>query len=380
MRKVFFLLYLSFLFFFNGAQNNFRITPACDSLQLVTLAFVGDLMCHSTQFNYAKVGHDSFDFNPHFEFVKDYLSRADFTFGNLETVFGGRELGYIGYPNFNSPDDYASAIKNSGFDFLFTSNNHSLDQGERGVIRTLKILDELRFTHAGTYSSFAAGDSLTKLNIGGIEISTLSYTYGTNGKNIPKGKEYLVNLISLEKLKEDIAKAKQNKNSLILIYFHFGEEYQRTPNEYQKRIVDSAFSFGADIIIGSHPHVLQKCEFKKLSNSKFDTGFVAYSLGNFFSNQQWRYSNIGGILFIQIEKNITNNLSRISSSNFLPAYVFRGIINQQKTYRIIPLFEHEDLKSKYNFLSAEDIRLMNEAFDDTKKIINIPLYQPEISR
>lgn len=346
---------------------------SADSLQTITLAFVGDLMCHSTQFNYAKVSDDSFDFNPHFEFIKEHLNAADYTFGNLETVFGGIELGYIGYPNFNSPDDYAVALKNSGFDFLFTSNNHSLDKGERGALRTLKILDELKIAHTGTFSSSEMRDSIAQLKMNGFEIAILSYAYGVNGKSIPTGKDYLINLISFERIKEDIQKAKRNEDALMLVYFHFGEEYQRQPNDYQKKIVDSAFSYGADIIIGSHPHVLQRSEMKELSSSILDTGFVAFSLGNFFSNQQWRYSNVGGIVYVTLQKNLKSNRMKISAVNFLPSYVYRGEIDGKKTYRIIPLFEDEDYRTKYPFLTKEDYSNILQAFEDSKKVIGIRL-------
>lgn len=378
MHKIFLLSVFTAYFFFDGSIEHEKNCLQSDSVQTVTLAFIGDLMCHSTQFDYARVDKDSFDFNPHFEFIDDYLSSADYTFGNLETVFGGKALGYVGYPNFNSPDDYASAIKNAGLDFLFTSNNHSLDKGEQGVLRTLKVLDELQIKHAGTYPAFAQRDSIQSLNINGFKISILSYTYGTNGKSIPAGKEYLINTISLDRLREDISRAKLNTNSIVLIYFHFGEEYQRVPNDYQKQIVDSALTFGADIIIGSHPHVLQRSEKRSLSNSFLDTGFVAFSLGNFFSNQQWRYSNVGGVLYLRLEKNITKQNVRIASSEFLPAYVFRGVIDGNKTYRILPLFENEDLKSKYKFLAEADLKMIDQAFADTKKIIEIPLLKNQI--
>lgn len=344
-----------------------------DSLQTITLAFVGDLMCHSTQFNYARVNEDSFDFNPHFEFIKEYLNAVDYTFGNLETVFGGKELGYIGYPNFNSPDDYAVTLKNSGFDFLFTSNNHSLDKGERGALRTLKILDELEIDHTGAFSSSEQHDSIISITKNDFEFAFLSYTYGANGKSVPIGKDYLLNLISLDRIKEDIRKAKRDENVITILYFHFGEEYKREPNDYQKRIVDSAFSYGADVIIGSHPHVLQRSEMRKLSNSILDTGFVAFSLGNFFSNQQWRYSNVGGIVYLTFQKNLKSNRMNISAVNFLPSYVYRGEIDGTKTYRIIPLFEDEDYLTKYPFLTNEDHSNILQAFEDSKKIIGIPI-------
>ena len=108
-----------------------------DSIKTISVSFVGDLMCHSTQFNYAYVEEDSFDFRGVFSEVKEYLSSSDFTIGNLETVLGGKELGYSGYPFFNAPDQFLYALKEAGFDFLVTANNLALDLGEDSIRRTI---------------------------------------------------------------------------------------------------------------------------------------------------------------------------------------------------------------------------------------------------
>ncbi len=117
----------------------------------ITISAVGDLMCHSTQFQFAETGVDTFNFNPDYRVVKTYLSSSDFTFGNLETVTAGKDKKYSGYPLFNSPDEYVTALKNAGFDLLSTANNHALDRGEYGVLRTIKVLKENGINYNGTF-------------------------------------------------------------------------------------------------------------------------------------------------------------------------------------------------------------------------------------
>ena len=208
-----------------------------DSITIISISIVGDLMCHSTQFNYAYVKEDSFDFNGAFSEVREYFNSSDFTIGNLETVFAGKELGYSGYPFFNAPDDFLIALKKAGFDFLTTANNHALDQGEKGIIRTINKLDELEFKHTGTFLSDEDRNSYILNNINGIKIAILAYSYGTNDVPIPKGKNYLINLIDTILIREDISNVKKLNPDVTLVYFHFGEEYARSPDTFQEKVV-----------------------------------------------------------------------------------------------------------------------------------------------
>ncbi len=339
-----------------------------DTTVTIVISAVGDLMCHSVQYNYARVEIDSFDFTNVFSEVKSYLQEPDFTFGNLETVLGGKSIGYSGYPRFNSPDAYAYALKAAGFDLLTTANNHALDQGEFGLIRTIEQLDKLELNYNGTFTSQHDRDSIRIFNLKGIKIAFLAYTYGTNGYAVPKGKNYLINLIDLENIKSGIQRSREKNTDLVLIHFHFGEEYQREPNNYQKEVVDFAIENGADIIIGSHPHVLQPAKFFKSNGGRLDSGFVAYSLGNFVSNQRWRYSDAGAILNLYITKNLMNDSVFISRSEFIPTWVFKGETNNQKEFIILPA-ETAYSTNSYKFLRKKDIELMRQAFEDSKSIL-----------
>ncbi len=339
-----------------------------DSLVSITLSVAGDIMCHSVQYNYARVKADSFNFNPVFSQIKKYLDQSDFAFGNLETVTAGSQKGYSGYPFFNSPDEFIAAIKNAGFDLLSTANNHALDRGEAGVRRTIEELKLHHLYYNGTFLSQSDRDSIRIFDIRGIKVAFLAYTYGTNGNPIPKGKEYLINIIDTTKIRNDIKLARNNGSDIVLVHFHFGDEYQREPTEYQKEIVDQTIKAGADIIIGGHPHVLQPVKSYRTLDSKMDSGFVAYSMGNFISNQRWRYSDGGAILSFKLTKNFSTDSIKINQISYLPIWVFKGETSTGKQYIIIPS-EAAFTDSNFTFLTPNDRRLAAQSFHDTKEIL-----------
>jgi poly-gamma-glutamate capsule biosynthesis protein CapA/YwtB (metallophosphatase superfamily) len=336
-----------------------------DSTAAASIAVVGDLMCHSVQYKYARVNSDSFDFRPVYRLVKDLISSADFAFGNLETVTAGKKKGFSGYPFFNSPDEFVSALKDAGFDLLTTSNNHSLDRGEEGLLRTINQVTFNGLGYNGTFSSKADRDSIRIFEINGIRVAFLAYSYGTNGLPIPKGKNYLINLIDTVLIKNDIEAARQNNSDFVLVHYHFGEEYKREPSGSQEYLVNKTIDYGADIIIGGHPHVLQPAEFKKGSARSIDSVFVIYSMGNFISNQQWRYSDAGVILNLNLSKNFKTGRKTVDYISITPTWVFKGKTNRGNEYIIIP--EGSDTP-ELNFNKETKLK-MAQAFEDTKGIL-----------
>jgi poly-gamma-glutamate capsule biosynthesis protein CapA/YwtB (metallophosphatase superfamily) len=351
---------------FRFEESNSIINP--DSSVTISISVVGDLMCHAPQFEYSRVDKDSFDFSPVYRNVKQYLESSDFTFGNLETVTAGKESGgYTGYPFFNTPASYITALKVVGFDLLVTANNHSLDRSEKGILKTIDEITFRNLNYVGTYTSQLDRDSIRIFDVKGIKIAILAYSYGTNGNPIPKGKNYLINLIEYNLIEKDIQSAKINGAELVLVHFHFGEEYKREPVQFQKDVVKKTIELGADIIIGGHPHVIEPVDFYKTKNAKLDSGFIAYSMGNFFSNQQDRYKDTGMILTLNIKKDFVNNNFDITEVKYLPTWVFKGNTTNGKEYVIIPSTDISDTTIN---LSKSEIIKMNQSFDDTRYIIN----------
>lgn len=366
------LLIVSFLlsYFFSSTQLTLSESDnfTKDAIATFRIAVVGDLMCHSPQFNYAKVSKDSFDFNPVYRYIKKYLEDADFTFGNLETVIGKKGSTYLGYPRFNSPQEYVTALKQNGFDFLCFANNHTLDQGEKGILNTIKTLNENYIGYTGAFSSQNDRDSIRVITLNDFKVALLAYSYGTNGSLIPKGKNYLINLIDFDLIKEDINSARRIGAEVVLVNFHFGTEYQRFPSEYQKEVVKKTIEFGADLITASHPHVIQPIEFFKTQNATLDTGIVAYSLGNFISNQRKRYTDAGVILYLNLEKNLNTNKITLKSVEYLPTWVYKGKTDFGNEFLILPLNETID-SLQLNFLTDINREKMKKAFNDTKEIL-----------
>ena len=351
-----------------------------DSVSVATFSVVGDLMCHSVQYKYA-LTDSGYDFSNNYKVIKSFLSSADFTIGNLETVLAGKKRGFSGYPNFNTPDEYLDALKQAGFDFLVTANNHSLDKGESGLIRTINKIDTIGLSQTGTFRSQEERDSIKVFNSNDISFVLLAYTYGTNGISVPKGKNYLVNLIDTSLIKNDIQKAKDKNVDLIFVYYHFGNEYDREPSAYQTELVKQTIKFGADIILGSHPHVPQTVEFFKTNkDANLDSGFVAYSLGNFISNQRWRYSDGGPILNFTIVKDKLRDTIFVKDINIVPTWVFKGKINDDLQYVIIPS-DSSVLEGQYSFLTSNDQKLFKQSYKDILEVMSrrtnrIKFYSP----
>jgi Bacterial capsule synthesis protein PGA_cap len=346
-------------------------TPRPDSIVHIDIRAVGDLMCHAPQFEYARIGADTFDFRRCYAEVAAYLRGADFTIGNMESVFAGASRKYTGYPTFNTPEDYLDAVKEAGFDFLVTANNHSIDRGESGALASLDVFDKYGFDHTGTYRSPADRDSIRIVDIKGVKMAILNYTYGTNGIPVPAGKPWIINLTDTLLIERDIAAAKALKPDLVTVFFHWGLEYQHEPCDTQRLVFRKAVAAGADLILGSHPHVIQPAEyFKTATNARLDTGFVIWSMGNFISNQNQRYCDAGMILDLKIAKNVTRDSVWIEDVAYLPTWVFRGAHPKQHIHTILPA-ERFAQDSSYFYINADSKAKMKQAFEDTDKYINL---------
>lgn len=240
--------------------------PAGLHWQRASLASVGDVLIHNTLLAAARQGDGTYDFGPALAAVAPALRAADLAVGNLEQPVTGADLGgYTGYPRFNSPPELLAALRQAGFDVLTNANNHTLDRGRRGVERTYANLERFGFIHAGTARTPEERDRIAIAEAGGIRIAFLAYTYGTNG--IPLPAPYLVNLIDPRQIAADIARARRAGADLVSVSLHFGNEYETEPNRQQEDMVDQVLAAGADIVLGHHPHVLQRAELRPMKRA-----------------------------------------------------------------------------------------------------------------
>lgn len=343
--------------------------PEKDSIVTVTISFVGDLMCHSPMFNAARQDDGSYDFNPLFSEVKPILEASDYAIGNLETTFAGASKGFAGYPAFNTPDSYAQAIKNAGFDMVGTSNNHSMDTGEEGLLRTLDQLDAAGLAHTGTYRTQHDRDSVRIVNLKGLKIGILNYTYGTNGAYPSADHKYMLNVADSALVTQDAALARKQGAELVVVFYHWGIEYHPEPVSKQDSMFQYTRDAGADLIIGSHPHVVGPVEPYKTKQAKLDSGLVAWTMGNFVSNQSSHYTDAGLILNIELTKNVTKDSCWISKASYVPTWVYRAYNPANKNYQALPS-QWSDRDSLPDFISADLKSKMATSFSETKAIVN----------
>jgi len=309
----------------------------------VTIAAIGDIMVHGAQLKAAwDDGNQSYDFEPVFSQVKDLLSAADLTIGNLETTLPGREELYSGYPQFGAPDALAAALKEAGVDILNTANNHACDKGERGLARTIKVLDEYGLLHVGTYQNRTAYETQRILMVerNHIKIAVLSYTYGLNDIAIPEGT--YIGIIDQQQMAEDIKLARAQNPDFIICLLHWGTEYQRYPDDAQKKLIAFLFSEGVDVVLGGHPHVLQPFELQSVTDRYGTTRphLVIYSLGNFVSNQRDRYRD-GGIIFnFTLQKNNSPDKGKsldITDVHYTPTWVYVQHATFKNQFYVLPI-------------------------------------------
>lgn len=287
-----------------------------------SLSAIGDVLIHDSVYWDAET-ESGYDFAPMFDIVKPYLEKSDITVANSESIIGGSDIGVSSYPSFNSPYEVGDALKAVGVDVVTMANNHTLDRGEKAITNAINYWDQIGMAHTGSALSQKESENIITLTENEITFSFLSYTYGTNGINSPDGKEYLVNRIDKAKMEKDLKRAKE-QSDVAVVSLHFGQEYERMPNDEQKQLAQFATDHGADIILGSHPHVLQPAEWLTAPDGR--KSFVIYSLGNFLSHQDEQYRRIGGILHINVEKTVTDEETSILLKD--PAFTSTYVKNE----------------------------------------------------
>ena len=300
---------------------------------VVTLLFAGDIMGHDAQIAAAyNESTKTYDYTDCFSYIKPYVEKADFALANFEVTLAGPP--FKGYPQFSSPDALAVAVKDCGFDALVTANNHTCDGGRVGVVRTLDVLDSLQIPHTGTFHDSAEFNQKYPLmvDVKGIKLAILNYTYGTNELPTPKGT--VVNRIDKNNIVKDIAAAKKLNPDLIVACMHWGIEYDSMPCRNQIQMADLLKKQGVDLIIGSHPHVLQPMELDTAANQ-----LLIYSLGNFVSAQ--RTAPRDGTAVVNVRLTKRNGQKPKIEANYQLTYVHYPKVGDKRLFYIVPVADVE---------------------------------------
>lgn len=312
----------------------------------LSLVFVGDIMQHDSQISDAydkETG--AYDYKPCFQYIKPYIEAADVAIGNLEVTLAGRP--YKGYPQFSAPDELLVALKDLGLDVLVTANNHCVDRGKAGLERTIDMLDSFNIPHTGTFKDRAERDKRYPLIVErqGFKLAILNYTYGTNG--LPVSKPNIVNLLDTAMIRMDLEKAVSLRPDMIIVFPHWGLEYESLPSKSQRQIAELCLKYGARLVVGAHPHVIQPMEWRKSDNQ-----LIAYSLGNFVSGQRKRYTDGGALIRIELEKvtfNDGSSLTGIDTAGYVLEWVYRTN-DAAKDYYILPV---PDVESQPDVFSID---------------------------
>ena len=263
------------------------------------LFMVGDALIHSGVYMDAEKPDGTYDFKPMLANLKPIISKYDLAYYNQETILGGKELGYSSYPMFNSPDEVGDAFIDAGFDLVSLATNHTMDKREIGVLNSVKYWKSKKnVVTSGQWDSWDERNKVRIYEKNNIKYAFFSYTTWTNGLNPPVGKEYLTNIYSDDKAKEDIEKVR-DKVDVVLVAMHWGTEYSLGVSYDQEKIANYLSELGVDVIIGAHPHVVEPVEF--INDGKT---FVIYSLGNFISDQDGTERLTGLMSEITIKKHI----------------------------------------------------------------------------
>lgn len=246
----------------------------------VKMIMVGDALIHDRLYNTVRNEDGSYDFKPTIQYIKPIITKYDLKYYNQETILGGAELGYSSYPQFNSPNEVGDAFLDAGFNLVSLATNHTMDKGERGVLNSVNYWKSKKnVVYSGQWSSWDERNEVHVYDINGISYAFFSYTTWTNGLETPNGKEYLNNVYSDEKAANDISKIRDLVD-VVIVAMHWGTEYSLGVSSSQEYIANYLAGLGVDLIIGSHPHVVEPVEY--INNGKT---FVIYSLGNFLSAQ-----------------------------------------------------------------------------------------------
>lgn len=281
----------------------------------VTLLATGDNLIHNTLIAAGEQEDGSLDYSSLYASIKPEIERFDIAVIDQETILGGSDFPYTGYPMFNSPWEIGEAAINAGFDIFNCATNHTMDMGYSGIENEIEFFNAHKeAVQLGVNSSEDSYNRITYYEKNGITFALFNYTYGTNGIPLPADKPWCVNLMEKEKITKDITEARENAD-FVIVFPHWGTEYSFDISDYQKEYTKLFSDLGVDLVIGCHPHVIEPVEWITNENTGKKM-LVYYSLGNFISHQIDLENLLGGLAELTIEKK--DGVTQITEAKFVP--------------------------------------------------------------
>ena len=335
--------------------------PQIQEDYLVIIA-VGDNLYHDVMIRQGEQG----DYEAAYSEIRDLVQNADIAFINQETLLGGREFGFSGYPQFNSPQSLGRAISNVGFNVISHANNHAMDRGERAVIATLDFWDTIPGTTIlGMHRSEEARNNPAIIEVNNFRIGFLAYTYGLNGIPLPRNRPYLVSLINREVMEKEI-NAIRPLCDILIVSMHWGDEYRHDYNRTQEDLAAFLAEHQVDIILGHHPHVLQPVEYIPRPDGRFMLCF--YSLGNFLSAQSRLSTMLGAMAYIKLKRIPAENEEENDSFMFMAEGAIPLVTHYERDwtgFKVYPLYEYSEELAEKHWLGRGNTTVTMDYLQDT---------------
>ena len=374
------------------SNNNGTKEEVKEKVYTTSVITAGDNLIHSSLYNEAhrNANYDGYDFSPMYELLKPIVSNYDIEYYNQETILGGSEIGLSDYPTFNSPYEVGDTMIDLGFNLVSLATNHTIDSGSKAVLNSREYWNSKENVLAvGSYSSEEERNKVDIRESNGITYTMLNYTYGTNGIKVPEGKEYLVNVWPTDldindpekdteyqdykkTVLEDIKRVR-DKVDVLFVAMHWGVEYTHEPTEYEKDMAKFLADNGVDVIIGTHPHVIQPVTW-------IDNTLVIYSLGNLISAQYQNqstctdYKCTTGLMtsfkITKTEKGKDKTIKIDDVSNELIYTYYSGFRN----FKVVP-FSNEAIQTYLPSYKTvyEKYKAVVQKYDETMKVV--PAYE-----
>lgn len=365
--------------------------PPVTLVSTAKISAMGDMLMHLPCIEAAKVS-DGYDFTPFFRYLQDYVQQADYAVANLETTLAGPTREYKGYPNFNCPDEIVDSLQNVGFDMLLTANNHCYDTGTKGYHRTQEVLTEAGMDYIGSVPTEETPQYLVK-DVNGISIGMICYTYednadpnvvAPNGTTMKDADEKLINAFNVneldtfyQRIEGQIAEMKEQGAEALVLYIHWGVEYQVKENKTQNDIAQKMCDLGIDVIVGGHPHVIQPMELLSSSTDEAHKTLCLYSTGNALSNQRRDLMNLNtghtedGIVFNFTFAKYSDGTVRVEDASVIPTWInkYHSSATGKDVYEIYPLDDQiEDWKTQMDMRDTTE-KNARASYDRTMKIV-----------
>ena len=348
-------------------EETVRQEPEVQPDTTATLCVAGDIVAHMPLVADAWNG-EAYDFTHLFADARRYYEAADYTTACLETTFNGPP--YSGYPQFCAPDALASGLKTVGFHLLSTASNHSMDTRYSGLVRTLDVLDAAGLEHVGTYRTQQERDTVKIIDVGGIKLAMLAYTFSTNGLPVDSEHPYCVSVytsdymtdcsaVDYDLIQSDLDKAGQSGADAIAVYVHWGNEYHTEPSEQQEQLADYLFAHGATLVLGGHAHVPQPMELRTLPDGR--TGYLCYCLGNLISNQFDPYTNLTAAVTLTLTRSGETGQVTVSGAEYAPMFMLHASDSNEGRYRLL------DIRKSMQDFEQGDTSVVNRSVYDQMK-------------